>query len=122
MEELKSVLVALEEHLFLSCTRTSAKGLDKLIADDFTEIGASGNQFGKSEVLSRLPEETPPEIYADSYEIRKLSEECVQLLYRSTLKRAGNTEILYSKRCSIWTITSGSWQMCYHQGTKCGPF
>ncbi|MGI2261581.1 DUF4440 domain-containing protein [Shewanella sp. GXUN23E] len=122
MEDLHSVIIALEEYLFRSSTRSSAVELQKLIADDFIEIGAAGNQFGKSEVLTRLPGEDAPEIAADSYEVRRLGDECVQILYRAILKKRGDTEPSYSKRCSIWTMNSGNWQMCYHQGTPCHPF
>ncbi|MEX2962311.1 DUF4440 domain-containing protein [Microbulbifer sp. TYP-18] len=121
MEELGSVIITLEEYLFRSSTRASTAELQRLISDDFIEIGAAGNQFGKSKVLSRLPSEDAPEITADNYEVRRLSDECVQLLYRATLKR-GDSEPSYSKRCSIWTMSSGSWQMWYHQGTPCQPF
>lgn len=122
MQELGNLIITLEEYLFRSSTRASAAELQKLIADDFIEVGAAGNRFGKSEVLSRLPSEDAPEITADNYEVRRLSDECVQLLYQATLKKRGDTDPSYSRRCSIWVMNSGSWQMCYHQGTPCQPF
>lgn len=122
MEKLRSEIITLEEDLFRSSTRASKAKLQQLIADDFVEIAAAGHQFGKPEVLSRLPTENAPEITADNYEVRILASHCVQLLYRAKVKKIGDAEFSYSKRCSIWSLNAGRWQMCYHQGTPCQPF
>ena len=122
MNNLKITIVKLETSLFSANTRTSFDRLNKLIADDFIEVGASGIRFDKQHVLERLPTETPPEIEAGDFELRVLAENCVQLLYRSVMKKSDGLFPIYSHRCSIWQCNKGQWQMTFHQGTKCDAF
>ena len=70
MNNLKITIVKLETSLFSANTRTSFDRLNKLIADDFIEVGASGVRFDKQHVVERLPTETPPEIEAGDFELR----------------------------------------------------
>lgn len=122
MGDLKSRLIELEERLFQPNVRRSLTELTELIADDFTEINASGFRFGKSDVLKRLPTEIAPEITARDYELRLLGLDCAQLLYKADVLRIGQQSPAYSHRCSIWRRSeSGQWQMIYHQGTTCAP-
>ena len=120
--DVKAKLIQLEKHLFKAEVRTSAEQLQALIADEFTEIGASGVRFGKAEVLERLPLERPPLIEAFDFEHRYLSETCVQLFYKAKMIKNGDVKAKYSLRCSIWQLTGKHWQMIYHQGTGCEPF
>jgi len=122
VENLKSKLIDLEEHLFKAESRASYGELDRLIADDFTEIGGSGIRFGKKEALERLPSELPPSIDAYHYELRSLSPHCAQLLYKAVMVKNGDSVPIFSLRCSIWSLNHGVWQMSYHQGTICEPF
>lgn len=122
MENLKLKLINLEEHLFKAETRASYDELDKLISDDFIEIGGSGVRFGKKEALERLPSELPPKIKASSFELRPLSPNCAQLLYKTMMVKNGDTTPIFSLRSSIWSLHNGRWQMSYHQGTLCEPF
>lgn len=117
MENLKAMLIELEEHLFKAQTRASYGELDGLIADEFTEIAGSGVRFGKKQVLERLPTELPPTISATEYELRLLAPHCAQLLYKAVMVKAGETSATYSLRCSIWSLIDGRWQMVFHQGT-----
>ncbi len=123
MENLKSILIELEERLFRADVRSSSSELDQLISDDFIEIGASGLRFGKANVLERLPTEVAPEITARDYELRMLGLDCAQLLYKAEVFKIEQLSPVYSHRCSIWRRSvSGQWQMIYHQGTTCAPF
>jgi hypothetical protein len=123
VENLKSILIELEESLFRADVRSSSSELDQLISDDFIEIGASGLRFGKANVLERLPTEVAPEITARDYELRMLGLDCAQLLYKAEVFKIEQLSPVYSHRCSIWRRSaSGQWQMIYHQGTTCAPF
>jgi len=122
VENLKTKLIELEEHLFKAATRASYGELDGLIADDFTEIAGSGVRFGKKEALERLPAELPPQITASDYELRHLAPNCAQLLYKAVMVKSGETTASYSLRCSIWSLNHGRWQMVFHQGTLCKAF
>ncbi|WP_394147976.1 DUF4440 domain-containing protein [Shewanella atlantica] len=119
---LKKKLVELELYLLKADVRVSVQELDQLIHDDFIEFGSSGASFGKREVLKHLPREKCPEFSATSFELRQLSCDVAQLLYRATMKKPGEFITRYSLRSSIWRKTQGRWQMIFHQGTPCEPF
>ena len=122
MKDLKLKLIRLEEHLFKAEVRASYNELDKLIAEDFTEIGASGIRFDKKQALAQLPDEQPPRIKATNFELRILAPNCAQLIYKAVMIRHGETTPLFSMRTSIWSLNNGKWQMCFHQGTLCEAF
>ena len=103
-------------------TRLSAELLNRYLADDFYEIGASGRCFGKADVLTRLPTETPPVIIQQDFDCRVLADGLAQLTYRATIKRAENDAVAYSIRSSLYRLNGEEWRMLFHQGTACEPF
>lgn len=122
MTDTKSILIELETSLFSPQVRASIPKLDELIAEDFTEIGASGIRFDKKHVLERLPFESPPQIVAMDFELRLLAPDCAQLLYRSVMERGEGEEPIFSHRCSLWRLEDSNWKMTFHQGTRCAEF
>ena len=119
-DTVKLQLVELEQLLVQPATRLSAELLNRYLADDFYEIAATGRCFGKTDVLKRLPTETPPVISQQDFACRVLAEALAQLTYRATIQRADNNPS-YSLRSSIWRFDGEKWQMVFHQGTPCGP-
>ncbi|MEH8016370.1 nuclear transport factor 2 family protein [Rheinheimera muenzenbergensis] len=115
-------LIELEQLLVQPATRLSAELLNRYLADDFYEIGATGRCFGKADVLERLPTETPPEITQQDFTCKVLADGLAQLTYRATIQRAGNDSPSYSVRSSIYRFDGEHWQMIFHQGTACEPF
>lgn len=124
LTSLKQKLVELELYLLKSDVRASPEELNILIHDDFHEFGAFGASFGKKEVLERLPKEKCPNFCATSFELRMLSKDLSQLLYRATMKKQDEFNTRYSLRSSLWKFNEdlGEWQMIFHQGTPCEPF
>ncbi|AQS35425.1 hypothetical protein Sps_00205 [Shewanella psychrophila] len=124
LTSLKQKLVELELYLLKSDVRSSPAELDLLIHNDFHEFGASGASFGKREVLECLPKEKCPEFCATSFELRMLSKDLAQLLYRATMKKQDEFNTRYSLRSSLWKHNEelGEWQMIFHQGTTCERF
>lgn len=124
------VIVDQEKRLFDGSVRLSASALDRLLADDFKEITSTGRTYFKDEALSRLPQESPPQIDADNFELTTLSSDLVLLNYRAILIRRVNNSLsppLYSLRTSIWQLQTlanqkTQWQILFHQGTPCEPF
>ncbi|WP_417703138.1 DUF4440 domain-containing protein [Rheinheimera aquimaris] len=116
---IKQQLIRLEQLLVQPATRLSADLLNRYLADDFYEIGASGRCFGKADVLERLPTETPPVITQQDFECRVLADGLAQLTYRATIQR---DTVAYSIRSSIYRFYGENWQMIFHQGTACEPF
>ncbi|WP_053047380.1 DUF4440 domain-containing protein [Thalassomonas viridans] len=119
---LQDEITALELALLKPEVRRSRSELNRLISDDFLEFVGSGRRFGKAEVLERLPQETPPEFSARDFELRRLGDQVVQLIYKSTMLKAGSGQTSYSLRSSLWRRSGDSWQMLFHQGTLCPPF
>lgn len=121
LSQLESLIIRLESKLFDPETRLSKKDIDKLLYDDFSEIQSTGRCYFKDEALSRLPQESPPKIKADSFKVKWLEEDLALLTYRSTYTRSHSATI-YSLRSSIWQKDGASWKMRFHQGTPCSKF
>ncbi|CAI3800009.1 DUF4440 domain-containing protein [Rheinheimera sp. MM224] len=114
-------LITLELQLQQPETRRSKALLNLLIAKDFEEIAASGVRFGKAHVLQRLPEEQAPSVEAFDFEVRLLSKDLAQVLYKAKLRKAGEMQTKLSLRSSLWQLNSLGWQMVFHQGTAVLP-
>ncbi len=121
-KNLKEKIIALELDLLKPEVRASKAALSQLIADDFIEFGASGIRYDQQHTLLRLSEEDTPQFKACDFELRELSQDVVQLLYKASISRGSEEMVLYSLRSSIWKSTAGKWQMLFHQGTTCTPF
>lgn len=116
--KLLETLIQLELTLTKPEVRASRKALDKLLGDDFFEIPAHGEPFGKEAVLVRLPREKNTDFRLYDFQLRELAPGLVQLVYEASMTRDGRTT--RSWRTSIWKETDGNWQMLYHQGTPAG--
>lgn len=121
-DTIKQQLIELEQLLIQPATRLSTELLNRYLADDFYEIGASGRCFGKADVLTRLPTETPPVITQQDFDCRVLADGLAQLTYRATIQRAEHEVVAYSIRSSLYRFDGANWQMLFHQGTACEPF
>ena len=69
---LKGELIQSDLALLTSQVRQSIDKLRELLSSDFLEIGASGDYFGLSEVLSSLPEDVSQTCHAQDFEFRML--------------------------------------------------
>ncbi|WP_127023470.1 nuclear transport factor 2 family protein [Rheinheimera mangrovi] len=120
-KELTKQLIALELQLQQPETRRNKARLNLLLANGFEEIAASGVRFGKAHVLQRLPEEQAPWVEAFDFEVRLLSKDVAQVLYKAKLRKAGEMQTKLSLRSSLWQLNSLGWQMVFHQGTPVLP-
>lgn len=108
---LKEHLKTLEERHTGLEVRKSREELDKILADDFFEIGSSGYMFDKKECLETGVVFT--EMSLHNYEIYPLAPNVVLSTYFIVDKtRSRNT-----LRSSIWKFIDGRWQLYFHQGT-----
>ena len=121
-DTVKQQIMELEQLLVQPATRLSAELLNRYLADDFYEIGATGRCFGKADVLERLPTETPPVITQQDFTCKVLSDGLAQLTYRATIQRPEDNNPRYSVRSSLYRFNGENWQMIFHQGTACNPF
>lgn len=109
----------LELDLLRANVRRDHARLAELIADDFVEIGTSGLVFDKDTLLTHLPNEQGITFNADSISCKVLSQTAILITYLCI--RTERDSLSYSRRSSIWTYKNDSWQILYHQGTKCEP-
>ena len=112
---LPKLIEALERSLLDPYVRQSTEQLNKLIADDFYEIGASGKTYDKKNILSRLPLEQNDDLLGKviDFEIYQISENLIRANY--TLEEKTRCTL----RTSIWKRQHNNYQMIFHQGTKC---
>lgn len=108
---LKEHLKELEESHIRIEVRRSREKLDKILADDFFEIGSSGYMFDKKECLESGVVVT--EMSLHNYEIYPLAPDVVL----STYFIADKTRNRNTLRSSIWKLIDGRWQLYFHQGT-----
>ncbi|MDQ7246651.1 nuclear transport factor 2 family protein [Dongia sedimenti] len=123
--DLASRLCALEEQLLSPEGRASPRLINDLLADDFQEIGSSGDVFGKPEAMELLAEEARDghdyERRTSDWSVRRLAGDVQLVTYR--VVRHDRTEGVSStsRRSSIWSFRDGRWQMVFHQGTPLRP-
>ncbi|MBE4907537.1 DUF4440 domain-containing protein [Bacillus luteolus] len=110
-EELKAHLKELEERHTNLEIRKSREELDKILADEFFEIGSSGYMFTKKECLDTGVVLT--EMTLHNYEIYPLADGVVL----STYYIRDETRDRNTLRSSIWKMIDGRWQLYFHQGT-----
>lgn len=120
--DMSKKLIELECLLLKDSTRLDAQLLNKLIDDEFREFGASGCAFGKTDVLDRLPAESPPMFHPQNFVLMELAPSIVHITFRLITSRPDTPEASYSLRSSIWRLSGGEWQMIFHQGTRTDAF
>jgi hypothetical protein len=110
-------LEALERALHAPGVRGDAARLADLLDSDFSEIGSSGNCYGRAAALVDIPaERTAVEIVSDDYRIALLAPTLAQVRYRSwyVIEGVRQREVL---RSSLWRLSGGAWRVVFHQGT-----
>jgi len=107
----------LEEELWRADTRFNPKRMDELFAKDFYEIGRSGKVWSRNELLNMSRREFSAQLPLPGFTVRVLAEDTIQTTYRSAVTYGPQTE--WAQRSSIWSKSSGKWQIRFHQGTTC---
>lgn len=108
---LKDSIQQLELSLLNSEVRKSKKALDSLIAEEFLEIGASGNVYNKDDILNALPNEETNTYSMSNFDVISLSEGLILATYTLSEKYR------QTKRSSIWKSSNRKWELIFHQGT-----
>jgi len=113
-EQIAEALAAERESLSLDC-RADVARLERLLAPDFHEFGASGGEIGYEGTAERVAAATNPHGEPISVENMRgwlLAEGLVMVKYTS------ESHSRRSNRTSLWRrIAPGHWQVFHHQGT-----
>jgi hypothetical protein len=95
---------------------TTRADYERMTAEDFWEVGASGRRYGRAYVLDVLEQRaTAPveeELEASDFCCRRLAGEVYLLTYTLVQNRTRKT-----RRSTIWQRTASGWQIVFHQGT-----
>ncbi len=88
---------------------------ERMTADDFWEIGASGNRYSRAHVLDvleqRAPDPAEQSWITRDFHCRELGPQTYLLTY--TLEQGERL----SRRSTIWRRHGSDWQIVFHQGT-----
>jgi hypothetical protein len=95
---------------------TTRRDFDRMMAREFWEVGASGQQYSREFILDEL-EKRFAAPHADVWETsefhcQRLAEELYLVTY--TLLQDG---VRLTRRSTIWRRSAEGWQIVFHQGT-----
>jgi hypothetical protein len=111
-------VIELELRLQKPEVRAEPGAVEALLHPGFSEFGASGRRWGRTEMLAALAAEQPaceePAITATEMTGTRLADDVIHLTYLS--QRAGRRAL----RSSIWLRTPDGWRVYFHQGMLTG--
>ncbi len=120
---LLATLRELECELHQPECRKDRERLAQLLAPDFKEFGRSGASYTRDHELMSLPSDPePPQIHAQDFVVKPLSDSIALLTYRSAYVNPSGELFRHTNRSSIWRLESSGWRMVFHQGTPTDPF
>lgn len=119
MSDLQQHIKGLEESLLRPYERTEMELLDKLLHDDFEEVGSSGRTTYKHEAIRWLiREEENIQWSLSEFRIRALSAELVLAHYFAHKNNLKTGKISNSMRSSLWKKSDDRWSIIFHQGSE----
>ncbi len=116
---MNNLIIHLETTLLQPEVRSSKEKLDALLADDFFECGESGNTYSKKDILNDLSNEPAMHFVPSDFTVTELSPNTILVTYFLERVMDATSKKSYSRRCSLWKMNGGNWQMIFHQGTPC---
>ncbi len=117
IKTLTETIKRLEKSLHKPGFRKNPVKLNKIIADEFIEIGKSGKIWNKTAIIDALKNEISTEITMTDFVLSVLSENLVLVIYTAhQITKDGSSES-NSMRSSIWKLFGNDWKMIFHQGT-----
>ncbi|WP_409461010.1 DUF4440 domain-containing protein [Stenotrophomonas maltophilia] len=114
---LAAELEALERALHAPQVRADSERLAALLDEDFSEIGSSGQCYGRAAALAEIPlARAQVLIESDRYAVRLLADGLAQVRYRSRYHVDGQAQ-RWVLRSSLWRRHAQGWRVLFHQGT-----
>ncbi|PQD95553.1 DUF4440 domain-containing protein [Pradoshia eiseniae] len=102
---------SLEERHLKPAIRSSKEEMDKILADEFTEIGSSGRMFDKEDCMNR--DLSQDDLSMHQFTMQEVAADIVLTTYYLINKTLGR----HTLRSSLWKRIDGRWQLYFHQGT-----
>ena len=110
----KDILYTLESMLIAPLYPTPSEIVHELIAEDFVEIGSTGQIYAKDDILS-YHNDAPTPIKIKDFQAKDLTDDLYLTGYKTI------EDPISSIRTSIWKQTKGKWQLIFHQSTLICP-
>lgn len=99
---------------------TSRAEFDRMMAEDFWEVGASGNKYSREfvlDVLERRQNDSSTEhLNVSDFACRRIAPYTYLVTYQ--LEQDGGR---LSRRSTLWRHAPDGWKILYHQGTLIKP-
>jgi hypothetical protein len=110
------VIRGLELSVLRKNVRGSRDELERILADDFYEVGTSGRLFDKESIIENLTQESERTLVMQEFIATSLAKGVVLTTYR-IIRKITDQEQATSRHCSVWKKRDDEWEMLYHQGT-----
>lgn len=95
---------------------STRREFDRMMADDFWEVGASGRKYSREFVLATLEqrqrEPLTEHLQVSDFACRPLASDTYLVTYQ--LEQQGGR---LSRRATLWRRSADGWKILYHQGT-----
>jgi len=117
----KTAVIDLESRLLITEFRTSEEFLEKILHEDFLEIGASGKTYNKEQTIDLLTTEPEFSAVATDFRFFQVAEDVALLTY-SLNTVSPDTGTGHSARSSLWKFENNNWRLVFHQGTQVDAF
>jgi hypothetical protein len=111
-------VVKLELRLLDPSVRARPDEIDRLLHEEFTEIGASGRRWDRASTIALLATDPGSAPEVSDVAARALADEVVLITY---LAKHAADEGTASLRSSLWVKADDAWKVLFHQGTPVSP-
>jgi len=116
--DISALIKALELELLQPEVRKSKDRLNELIADNFLEVGASGKNYNKQDILNELPNQVETKFILQNFNTIEIAPDTILATYEVEKENLGTNNKTFSIRTSIWKNINGMWKIIFHQGTN----
>ena len=118
-ENLREILLALEQELLTPQVRSSDVRLGEILAEGFVEFGSSGRIYDKHSIIRSLTQAKASEYFQiNNFRLVTSSENMALVTYMCEASTDTGDVIRSSNRSSFWILRERCWQMIFHQGTR----
>jgi len=107
------IILGLEQGLLTPSIRKSVPCLDKILANEFIEIGQSGTIYDKKSIINTLGTKPDKTIIFEDMKVRLLSNSLALVTYKT--KTRGRP---FVRRYSLWERAHNHWQLVFHEARK----
>jgi hypothetical protein len=116
-------LVGKEMEIVAAGQRGDLGAIAPLLAEEFLEIGSSGQLHSRAAVLRAMSEVKIVDCVFGDFRALPVNDNCVILTYTTTMRRSSEGQEFFQRayRSSTWSRRDGCWRVVFHQATRLPP-